>query len=179
VTETERARLLDIARAAITAHLMQLPQTSPSASGWAIRAGAFVTLHKHGDLRGCIGHLEPDAPLEETVARCAIAAGTSDPRFPSLTAAELPDVEIEISVLGPLRPVSDPGEIEIGRHGLVVEMNARRGLLLPQVATEWGWDRQTFVAQACRKAGLAPDCVSRGARLWCFEAEVFGEKLRT
>jgi AmmeMemoRadiSam system protein A len=139
--------------------------------------GAFVSIHKNGELRGCIGHVAPDASLEETIARCAVAAGTADPRFAPLTASELPGVHIEISVLGPLMLVAAADEIEVGRDGLMVERDGRRGLLLPQVAIEWGWNRETFLAQTCRKAGLPGDAWRHGARLWRFEADVFGEPI--
>jgi AmmeMemoRadiSam system protein A len=140
------------------------------------RAGAFVTLHTHGELRGCIGHIEADRPLADVVASCAVSAASSDPRFAPLTTSELSALDIEISVLSPLEVVQAMNEIEIGRHGLLVESGWRRGLLLPQVAPEWGWDAPTLVAQTCRKAGLPPDAwPGGGATLYRFEAEVFGE----
>ena len=109
------------------------------------------------------------------MVRCAGDAATLDPRFPPLPLDDLPKVVLEISVLGPVEPVADSAEIEVGRHGLVVEQGTHRGLLLPQVPTEWGWDRATFVSQTCVKAGLAPDAWRSGARLFTFEADVFGE----
>ena len=114
-------------------------------------------------------------PLGRVIARCAIAAGTEDPRFPAVTPGELHELEIELSIMGPLEPVADLGEIHIGRHGLVVEQGWHRGLLLPQVATEWHWDVRDFVAETCRKAGLSRDAWKSGAKIWKFEAEVFGE----
>ena len=93
-----------------------------------------------------------------------------------MSASELPELDIEISLLGPLEPIAGPDDYEIGRHGLVVEMGDRRGLLLPQVATEWGWDRETFLAQTCHKAGLRRNAWRHGAKMWRFEAEVFGER---
>lgn len=138
--------------------------------------GAFVSIHKQGDLRGCIGHIEANEPLGGVVARCAVAACSSDPRFPAVSASELPHLDIELSVLGPLERITGPDDFEIGRHGLVVEMGWHRGLLLPQVATEWNWDRETFLAQTCHKAGLARDAWKQGATVWRFEAEVFGEQ---
>jgi AmmeMemoRadiSam system protein A len=112
------------------------------------------------------------------VARCAVAAGGSDPRFEPVAAGDLPYLEIEVSVLGPLQPVTSIGQVEVGRDGLLVEQDGRRGVLLPQVATEWGWDVETFLAQVCRKAGLPLDAWRHGAALWRFEAEVFGEPAR-
>jgi AmmeMemoRadiSam system protein A len=104
-----------------------------------------------------------------------VAACSADPRFPAVTAGELPDLDLELSLLGRLEPVSSADEIEVGRHGLVVEVGQRRGLLLPQVATEWGWDRETFLAHTCEKAGLPKEAWKRDAKLWRFEAEVFHE----
>ncbi len=177
ISEQDRVALLAAARESIVRSLgiaNAVPvDVGPSRDR---RAGAFVTLHAHGELRGCIGHIEADRPLPDVVASCAVSAASSDPRFPPLTTSELPALEIEISVLGPLELVHDIDEIEVGRHGLLVESGWRRGLLLPQVAPEWGWDAPTFVAQTCRKAGLAPDAwPDSGARLYRFEAEVFGE----
>lgn len=139
------------------------------------RAGAFVTLRIGGRLRGCIGYPEPDLPLVVVVDRCAVSAALSDPRFPPLSDAEWPDVDLELSVLGPIERVADLNEIVVGRHGLVVEFSRRRGLLLPQVAVEWKWDAIEFAAQTCTKAGLPRDAFQKGAKLFKFEAEVFGE----
>jgi AmmeMemoRadiSam system protein A len=172
----EREELLRVAREAVVATVegRTPPQRRPTGA-LARPAGAFVTLHQHGRLRGCIGHVEANQPLAEVVSRCAAAACSADPRFAAVGASELKQVDIEVSVLGPLVPVAAQEEIEIGRHGLVVEQGRRRGLLLPQVATEWGWDVAAFVEQTCHKAGLPLDAWQRGARLWKFEAEVFGE----
>ena len=141
-------------------------------------AGAFVSLHIRGDLRGCIGYPWGDRPLREVVAQCAVQAATQDPRFPPLSAEELSEIDIEISVLGGIEVVSDISEIHLGRHGLIAEQGHRRGLLLPQVATEHRWDLDTFLSHTCQKAGLSPDAWRRGARLFRFEAEVFGEPSR-
>lgn len=134
-----------------------------------------MTLMQAGALRGCIGHLEAALPLAEIVARCAVAAGTSDPRFEPLRAEDLSHVEIELTILGPLEVVTGIDEIDVGRHGLVVAASGVKGVLLPKVAVEQGWDRETFVAQTCRKAGLLHDEWKRGT-LWRFEAEVFAER---
>jgi AmmeMemoRadiSam system protein A len=174
---TDRRELLRIARESVLAHVeRRVMPPLPTAGELTRRAGAFVTLHQHGRLRGCIGHVEADQPLAQVVSRCAVAACSSDPRFPAVTEPEVSQVDIEVSVLGPLQPVADHEEITIGRDGLVVAMGWRRGLLLPQVATEQGWDRQTFVEQTCHKAGLPRDAWTRGAKLWKFEAEVFRER---
>jgi AmmeMemoRadiSam system protein A len=138
-------------------------------------AGAFVTLRSKGKLRGCIGYPEAELPLVEVVERCAVSAALSDPRFPPLTVAEWADVDLELSVLGPIEEVDDIREVVVGRDGLIAEFGRRRGLLLPQVAVEWNWDASEFAAQTCIKAGLPRDAWQKGAKLFKFEAEVFSE----
>jgi AmmeMemoRadiSam system protein A len=178
LSDHDRRRLLEIARAAISARVRGEPYSPPPSEGaLAERAGAFVSVHRGGELRGCIGYVEADRPLVEVVARSAAAAVSEDPRFPPVTEEELSQLTIEISVLSPLEPVDQVDTIEVGRHGLVVEDGWRRGLLLPQVATEWGWDRETFLDHTSLKAGLPADAWRRGARIYRFEAEVFGEPL--
>ena len=135
-----------------------------------------MSLHRGRNLRGCIGHIQANEPLGLVVPRCAVSACSSDPRFPPIAQTELHDVEIEISLLGPFEPISSSGEIAIGRHGLFVERGWHRGLLLPQVAIEWEWDAETFLAQACHKAGLPLDAWKSDAKLFRFEAEVFSER---
>jgi len=179
-SEADRALLLQIARDAIAAHVadkstIESAIRNPQSAMLSRPGGAFVTLHTRGDLRGCIGHIEPNEPLGRVVARCAVAASSTDPRFPPVTAAELDAIAIEISLLGPLEPIEGPHDIDVGRHGLVVERGWHRGLLLPQVATEWQWDADAFLAHTCEKAGLPGDAWQKGATLWRFEAEVFGE----
>ena len=179
-SQTDRERLLQIARAAIVSHVTGVRE--PSEASPALNKpsnGAFVTIHMNGSLRGCIGNLGTGLPLASVVRECAVAACSADPRFEPVAPAELPGLEIEISLLGPLEPVASPEEIEVGRHGLVVEQGWQRGLLLPQVATEWGWDRETFLAQTCHKAGLERDVWKRGAKVLRFEAEVFAEGRET
>jgi len=180
-SHADRQLLLSVARRALAGQVTGAAPPEPESTDILRRpAGVFVTLHHRGELRGCIGHVEASEPLGCVVARCAVAAGTSDLRFTAVTPAELADLEIELSILGPLESISTLEHIEIGRHGLLVELGSRRGLLLPQVATEWQWDRETFVAQTCRKAGLPPDAWKTGAQVWRFDAEVFGEDaLRT
>jgi AmmeMemoRadiSam system protein A len=176
-SDHDRALLLRLAREAITAHVGVAPAHVRGAAGVLTQpGGAFVTLHNHGDLRGCIGHIEPTEPLGTVVTRCAVAACSSDPRFPPITPTELEQIDIEISLLGPLEPIAGPQDIEVGRHGLVVERGWQRGLLLPQVATEWSWDAEAFLAHTCHKAGLPRDAWKHGVKLWRFEAEVFGER---
>jgi AmmeMemoRadiSam system protein A len=173
----DRQLLLDIARRALAARVAGQAMPEPGGSEvLSQKCGAFVTLHQHGELRGCIGHVEADEPLGRVVTRCAVAAGTTDPRFPPVTSSDLDDVDVELSILGPLESISSLDDIEIGKHGLVVELGSHRGLLLPQVAVEWNWDCETFVVSTCRKAGLPPDAWQKGAQFWRFEAEVFGER---
>jgi AmmeMemoRadiSam system protein A len=183
-SDTDRALLLRLAREAITSHVTRIynPESALRERQSAIHdrlGGAFVSLHARGDLRGCIGHIQATEPLGLVVPRCAVSACSSDPRFPPITSAELDLIEIEISLLGPLEPISSTAEIEIGRHGLFVEQGWHRGLLLPQVATEWKWEAETFLAQTCHKAGLARDAWKNGAALFRFEAEVFAEPGRS
>jgi len=139
--------------------------------------GAFVTLHKHGQLRGCIGYIEAVKPLVETIVDMAKAAAFNDWRFPPVNADEVPELEIEISILSPIREITDPSQIEVGRHGIIITRGMHRGLLLPQVATEWGWNREKFLEQTCLKAGLPIDAwKKKGTKIEIFSAEVFSEK---
>jgi uncharacterized protein len=173
--DTARETLLRRARSAIASTIGANIELAPSiASPPVLRAGAFVTLRVRGDLRGCIGYPDGDRLLVDVVERCAISAAVSDPRFPAVSASEWPLIDLEISVLGPIEPVDDISEIEIGCHGLIAELGQRRGLLLPQVAVEWKWDREEFASQTCVKAGLSKDAWRTGATLFKFEAEVFG-----
>jgi AmmeMemoRadiSam system protein A len=183
-TDLDRKLLLRLARESIAAHLgrsLPDPQSAirdPQFEQPSILAqfcGAFISLHNRGDLRGCIGHIEANQLLGDVVARCAVAACSADPRFPPIAHIELAEIDIEISLLGPLESIAGPADVAVGRHGLVVEDGWQRGLLLPQVATEWRWDAETFLAQTCHKAGLPRDAWKHGAALWRFEAEVFGE----
>jgi AmmeMemoRadiSam system protein A len=179
LSEDTRRQLLLLARATLEAHFRgepppRLPSDRSEAFGEA--RALFVTLRVGGDLRGCIGTLAPEGDLSRAVPRFALKAAFEDPRFPGLTEEELPSVAIEISVLSQPRPVENPEEIVVGRDGLMIELGGRRGLLLPQVATEWGFDRTKFLAEVSRKAGLPADAWRLPeARLWAFQAEVFGE----
>ena len=140
----------------------------------AQKRGAFVTLHKFGQLRGCIGNIIGIEPLHETVKNMARAAAFEDPRFPSLKYEELKDIDIEISVLSPLKKVKDINEIEVGKHGIYLRKGFYSGLLLPQVATEYNWDRLTFLDQTCIKAGMQPGCwKDRDTEIYIFSADVF------
>jgi AmmeMemoRadiSam system protein A len=148
-------------------------------SALAKPCGAFVTLHTREDhrLRGCIGRLSAAAPLEETVRLMAREAAFADPRFPPLSAAEFPRCSIEISVLSPLEPCADPRQVKVGLHGLYLSHRGRAGVLLPQVPVEQGWNLDEYLDYICVKAGLPPRSYrERGARLFTFTAEVFGEE---
>src|SRR4051812_20278318 len=137
MNEADRTALLTLARAALEARVRrERPPVVESAGVFALRRGAFVTIHHRGDLRGCLGRLGIDAPLGRTIAHLAAAVADSDPRFPAVTASELPDIQIEVSVLTPEQPVASVEDIEVGRHGLIIEDGYARGLLLPQVAVE-------------------------------------------
>ncbi len=143
-------------------------------AGLGVNVGAFVTLHKAGRLRGCVGYVEAFAPLCQTVRECALAATLRDPRFKPVTPDELPLLRLEISVLSTLVEVT-PDQIRVGHHGLVVSLGPQRGLLLPQVATEWKWDSMRFLEETCRKAGLPREAWKIGAKVQAFTAHVFAE----
>jgi AmmeMemoRadiSam system protein A len=175
--DVDRAALITLARdALISAVLGGPPPEPPDGEVFRRISGAFVTLTIRGELRGCIGQVEPRELLGAVIVHCAAAAALEDPRFPPVSPIELPSLYIEVSLLTPAEEVVDLDCIEIGRHGLIISHNGCRGLLLPQVAIEYGWSREQFLVQACRKAGLARDAWQRGARIYCFEAEVFGER---
>jgi AmmeMemoRadiSam system protein B/AmmeMemoRadiSam system protein A len=179
LTDDERAILLVLARRSIEAALAGEPAPEPEATTQALRTecGAFVTLEKRGALRGCIGYISAARPLVETVSQMAVQAAFHDPRFPPVTKDEFDELTLEISVLSPLVPVSDVSEIEVGRDGLLIRDGARSGLLLPQVATDHGWDRETFLEHTCLKAGLPPDSWKvEGVTILRFTADVFGEE---
>jgi AmmeMemoRadiSam system protein A len=172
----ERRLLLRLAHDAILAALEKRELDAPPPTPHlAEPRGAFTTLHLGGELRGCVGYVFPVYPLYRTVAETAVAAALQDARFLPVTLEEARRLQIEISVLSPLRAIA-AGEVEAGYHGLVITYGMRRGLLLPQVAVEHGWDRITFLEQTCLKAGVPPDAWQRGALIEAFTAEVFGEQ---
>lgn len=177
LSEADKKLLLQIARDSIEAHL--LDKSVPAVSlpqSLCERRGAFVSLHRRGNLRGCIGYLEAVKPLGQTVREMAAAAAFHDPRFRPLGREELADLEVEISVLSPMKLSQDVGEIQVGTHGLYIVQGSCRGLLLPQVATEYHWDRLTFLQQTCCKAGLPPDAwKDPSTKIYTFTAQVFGD----
>jgi hypothetical protein len=179
LASAEKKALLELARGSIAAALAggTPPEASLRSDALDTECGAFVTLTRRGELRGCIGYVRAVKPLRQTIAEMAVQAALHDPRFQAVTARELPDLDIEISVLSPLEEVKDVSTIEVGRHGLVIQEGARSGLLLPQVASEYGWDRETFLDHTCLKAGLpAGSWKRKGVVILAFTAEVFGEK---
>jgi len=177
LTEADQQLLLQIARTSVQAYLEDRAPRLPEITSGPLSEchGIFVTLHKGDNLRGCIGNIHAVGPVYRTAAECAIAAAVGDPRFMPVTREELPEVEFEISVLSPLRRVGNIQEIEIGRHGLYISKRNARGLLLPQVAAMYGWDRETFLAETCRKAGLHADDW-KDATIETFTAIVFSER---
>jgi AmmeMemoRadiSam system protein A len=178
LTPEDRSALLRHARATLQSLLRGGVRPAPPSSPALQRPlGAFVSLHVRSDhdLRGCVGLIAADGPLVLVVERMAVAAATSDGRFDRVTQGELPDLVIEVSVLSQLRPIA-PHDVEVGKHGLMVRARDRRGLLLPQVPLEHGWDRETFLGRTCEKAGLpSSEWREPETELLAFTAQVFGE----
>ena len=174
----ERQWLLRVARDAIVSSVTDgsLPPPETSTGKLLEQRGCFVTIKKPGELRGCIGNFISDKPLCELVQEMAVSAATRDPRFYPMKKTDLIDFELEISVLSSLQKIETVEDIRVGEHGLYLEKNFSRGVLLPQVAVEYGWDRETFLRQACVKAGLRPEDWQEGTDIYIFSAEVFGEK---
>jgi AmmeMemoRadiSam system protein A len=179
MSEPEKSELLTLARKSVE-HVVQAgdafePPASTSATLNQER-GAFVTLSQSGALRGCIGYTSAIKPLYITVRDAATLAATRDPRFQPVSAAELPSLAYEISVLSPLRRVMDVEQIKVGEHGLLMKNGDSEGLLLPQVPVEQKWDRHTFLEQTCAKAGMRSGCWKDEATdIFSFTAVVFGE----
>lgn len=173
-----RRECLFLARKTLHAHVRRQQQPTPYqpvTPALEEPRGAFVTLRRAGELRGCVGDVEAFQPLWRTIERCTRSAASRDPRFGPVRPEELPELRIEISVLSPLQELADPLDFEVGRHGLLITQGAGRGLLLPQVAAGQGWSQAEFLDQACLKAGLAPGAWQSGARLQAFTADVFSE----
>ena len=178
LTESDKQLLLKIARDAVRFELLGQSPSWPHISSDVLieNHGIFVSIHKNGQLRGCVGKIQPAEPLYRSAADCAVGAALSDPRFLPLTLDELSVVEFEISVLSPMQTVRDVTAIEVGKHGLLISKNHSRGLLLPQVATTYGWDSERFLEETCKKAGLRGGDWKDGANIQCFSASVFCEK---
>jgi uncharacterized protein len=181
LSEQQRGTLLDLAYQTIVQYLktQDIPAVRPADPQLAQAAGAFVTLSRHGDLRGCVGHIVADMPLYQVVQQMAVSAAVYDMRFAPITLAEMDDIEIEISVLSPLERVTNVEEIEIGKHGLLITRGGHRGLLLPQVASERGWNRETFLEALCDKADLPPGSWKHNATLQRFTALIFDKQFKT
>jgi AmmeMemoRadiSam system protein A len=178
LTAKEKDTLLDIAKKAIVAKVnnKDIPKLTVDSEKLQEKRGAFVTLKKRGQMRGCIGYIKPVEPLGETVQEMAIAAAFHDPRFPSLKPDEVRDLTFEISVLSPLKRIDDINEIEVGKHGLYIVHGYKSGLLLPQVAVEYQWDRETFLKETCYKAGLSMEAwMDKETEIYIFSADYFGD----
>lgn len=174
LTAEEKNELLSIARNSVTEYVRhgKVLETKIQNPKFMVDGAVFVTITRNSRLRGCIGSIQPVMPLYKSVQRNAIAACSRDPRFPPMKQQELDDMEIEISILSPLRPLKDISDIEVGKHGLYITKDRRAGLLLPQVPVEFGWDRDTFLKQVCLKAELPADAWKNGATLYRFTAEI-------
>jgi AmmeMemoRadiSam system protein A len=179
LSKEEKIYLLKLARSTISHYLQtaKLPESSPQSEKLKEKFGVFVTLHKNEKLRGCIGYIEGIDELHTAIITMAHSAAFRDPRFPPVEDEEIKDLEIEISVLSPLKKIENIDEIKVGQHGLVIRQGISRGLLLPQVAPEWGWDRKEFLEQTCQKAGLPPNAWrDQQTEIFIFSAEIFSEK---
>lgn len=178
ISAQDKKMLLTIARKTIETYLStgKSPDFDITSDTLKKPGAAFVTLHKTGQLRGCIGQIIPTMPLWKCVREMAVAAATQDPRFSKVRENEVPELHLEISVLTPPKVCEDPNMVRVGRHGLIISRGFYRGLLLPQVPTEWNWDREAFLSQTCRKAGLESDCwKDPKTKIETFEAIVFSE----
>jgi AmmeMemoRadiSam system protein A len=178
LTKKEKATLLDIAKKTIAAKVnnKDMPKYTVDSETLKEERGAFVTLKKSGNLRGCIGYIKAVKPLWETVQEMAVAAAFHDPRFPSLKPEEIRELTFEISVLSPFQRVKDINEIQVGKHGLYIVHGYNSGLLLPQVASEYGWDREALLKETCSKAGLQPQAWrDKETEIYIFSADYFGD----
>lgn len=178
MTAKEKSALLALARATIIARVnsQPLPEVAKPTKGMESQSGCFVTIKQQGQLRGCIGSFVSQQPLWQTVREMAVSAATRDPRFYPMRPADLADFSLEISVLSPLQQIQSVDEIQVGVHGLYLIKGLAHGVLLPQVATEYGWDRETFLRHTCLKAGLPENAWQKECEIYIFSAEVFGEQ---
>lgn len=177
MTAKEKAELLALARSTILATVQgqPLPEVAKPTKGMENLSGCFVTIKQQGQLRGCIGSFISHRPLWQTVREMAASAATRDPRFYPMKPADLEDFELEISVLSPLRQVQSVEDIQVGTHGIYLIKGHAHGVLLPQVASEYGWDRETFLRHTCLKAGLPETAWQKECEIYIFSAEVFGD----
>jgi uncharacterized protein len=178
LSATDRHTLLAIARDAIVGTVTKSACSEPVVAAGPLteERGCFVTIKQQGALRGCIGNFLATKPLWQLVQEMATAAATHDPRFYPMKPADLEDFTLELSILSPLKKIESIDEIQVGVHGIYLEKNSARGVLLPQVATEYGWDRETFLRQTCVKAGLKPDAWQEGSSIYIFSAEIVGHE---
>jgi len=177
LNKNQQEFLLELARRAIQ-HYLEKGEHLKTETGDQVlleKRGAFVTLKKNDELRGCIGYPLPYKTLYETIIDVAVSAATQDFRFEPLTLEELPEMKIEISVLTLPEPIKDVKEIELGKHGIIVSKGSSKGLLLPQVPVEWDWDLETYLEHGCLKAGIAEDEWKKEAKIEVFSAQVFSE----
>ena len=174
---SEQKELLKIAREAIVGYVTcgRIPPAESGAAGLNLETGCFVTIRRQHQLRGCIGNFTSERPLFRLVQDMAVSAATRDPRFYPMKPGDLSDFDLEISVLSPLEQVTSVEEIEVGTHGIYLVKGNSRGVLLPQVAAEFGWDRETFLRHTCLKAGLPEDAWQEECGIYIFSAQVFGE----
>lgn len=176
----QKIKLLEIARRAICTYISENRELSFEVDDEMLKKeyGVFVTIHKKGELKGCIGNILPQNKLYASVGELAIASAAKDSRFNPVTCDELDDIDIEISVLTPLKKVKSPDEIVIGRDGVIVKKGVHQGVYLPQVAKETGWSREEFLSNLCySKAGLPPDAwKDEDVEIFIFQSEVFSEK---
>jgi AmmeMemoRadiSam system protein A len=177
LSKDQQIFLLQLARKAITHYLEKGKplQIKPDDEELEEKRGAFVTLKVDDQLRGCIGYPLPYKSLFETIIDAAVSAATQDFRFQSLELNELPKTKIEISVLSLPEPIKDISKIEVGKHGIIISKGLNKGLLLPQVPMEWGWDLDTYLNHGCLKAGLEEDAWRKGVHIEIFSAQVFSE----
>lgn len=178
LTKREQKELLKIARNTIVAYVTtgQIPPAGTTSKGLACENGCFVTIKQHERLRGCIGNFVSDQPLYSLVQEMAVSAATRDPRFYPMKPQDLDDFNLEISVLSPLEKITSVDQIQVGKHGIYIVKDSYRGVLLPQVATEYGWDRDTFLKHTCIKAGLPENAWQKECDIYIFSALVFGEQ---
>jgi AmmeMemoRadiSam system protein B/AmmeMemoRadiSam system protein A len=176
--DEEKKTLLALARDTLTQFLRSntVPPFSTTDPGLLQERGAFVTLKEKGELRGCIGEMISHKPLYLTIQATSVKAALADPRFPPVKAEELSEITLEISVLGPMEPINDVSQIQVGTHGLFIVKGQNQGVFLPQVPVEQGWDRNRYLEELCGKAGLPEGCWRENAKLYAFTAEVFGEE---
>jgi AmmeMemoRadiSam system protein A len=177
LTELERKELLKIARETIVDYVTshKIPGVTATTEGLNLHSGCFVTVKQKGELRGCIGNFVSDQPLYQLVQEMAVSAATRDPRFYPMKIHDLADFSLDISVLSPLEKAASVDEITVGIHGIYIVKGSNRGVLLPQVATEYGWDRDQFLQHTCVKAGLPQDAWKGECDIYIFSAQVFGE----